>query len=151
MPHRVTHHSEAERKAIAERQEKEVANSSEYIVQTRSEDHSFLLKLSYQFEKYRVLFYIILGGLIAFGFDFKTPAQNNKILSDRIEQVAKENQAALSEVSKQTAAAEVSRTNIERKIDMLIMFRCIDQNKRDMILAGIDCTEYDPYKRGKTK
>jgi hypothetical protein len=131
MPHRITSHTPEEQETIEARQRAEKEGNSEYIVLSRAEDRNFFLRMSYTWEKYRVLIYLAMAFLVAMGFDFKTPAQNYKILSDRIDVIA-------AQVRRDSAA----KAEISHQLDILITFQCMSQNPRDMTIARVDCTKY---------
>jgi hypothetical protein len=125
---------EEERRRIRDRQNQEAEEDimgPEYVVHTRATDFSFWVRVGYLLDKYKLLVYLVFMGLIAFGFDFKTPAQNNKLLSMRIDSMA---------VALRKQDAERAMTN--RKLDVLITLACMQQKPRDMQLAQVDCTKF---------
>jgi hypothetical protein len=105
---RVEHHSPDERDEIERRQRREL-------------------------EKYKVLIYLASVFLVAMGFGFKTPAQNYKELSDRIDVLAR-----------QVQKDSVAKAEIKDQLNVLITFQCMGQNPRDMAIARVDCSRYIP-------
>lgn len=120
-----------ERHKIEERQQQEITAENETYVFTRSSDFSVWSRSAAFFEKYKVLWYLILGIMFSLGFGFRTPAQYYNDLSSRVDQLGK-----------QAQEAERARQNLERKLDILITFRCLDQNARELSIAGLDCSKF---------
>lgn len=110
-------------------------DGDEYFVHTRSADRSVWLKLSYLIEKYRVLWYIVIGFLVSMGFNFKTPAENYKELSVRIDTV----NVRVDSMFAENRRAAMSREKFDAKIDLLLKFQCLSQSQRDLTIAGVDC------------
>jgi hypothetical protein len=136
---RVEHRNDRDQEHIRRRQEREVTSEDpEFIVHTRAVDHSFWLRVSYLLDKYKLLWWILVAFLISLGFDFRTPASNYKMLSTRIDTVASRVDSMFAENRK----AALSRDKIETKLDVLITFRCLEQNQRDLVLAGVDCSKF---------
>lgn len=50
----------------------------------RAEDRSFWFRMAYFAEKYKILVWAVVLFLLAFGFDFKTPAQAMGVLQQQI-------------------------------------------------------------------
>lgn len=129
MPHRTQ--SPQDKRRIEERQQMEVSGESETYVMTRAADHSLWGKSSAFIERYRLLWTILFGIMLALGFDFKTPAQFYKEVNDRVDVL-----------SKNARNADAARDSLSRKLDILITFRCLDQTNREMAIAGVDCSHY---------
>ncbi len=119
-----------ERHEILERQQKELEGDETYVM-TRSADHSFWVRSGIFLERYKVIWYLILGVGLALGFDFKTPRQFYAELQRQVDSQAK-----------QLIEADRDRKVLNDKLDILIRFRCLDQTGREMSIAGVDCTKY---------
>lgn len=120
-----------EQRAIEERQRQEIEGGDTTYVMTRLEDRSIWIRSGAFFEKYKILFYIITGILLALGFDFKTPRQFYAELQQRVDQQTIE-----------VKQAQRKADTLSRKIDVLITFKCLEQDSRDMTIAGLDCSKY---------
>ncbi len=131
-----TRRSDEETEEIKARQRAELEGDDEYIVRTRVEDRSFLARSSYFIDKYKVLIYLVAGTLLALGFDFKTPAQSYKELRAEL-------RGEIAEVKKDNAEAESDRLSINRKLDALLIMKCLEaKDFRDLSMARINCNEY---------
>lgn len=132
MPH-FEHKSSEERRVIEDRQQQEVERDMhkgpEYFVRTRSEDFSIWAQIGFYLDKYRLILYVVIAALVALGFDFKTPAQTYKIMNDRIDTLA---------MTVQKGSAASTQQNL--KLDALLRLACLQQQPRDMQLAGVNCT-----------
>jgi G:T-mismatch repair DNA endonuclease (very short patch repair protein) len=129
-------HTPEELEEIKQRQEDELregGKDSEYIVLSRSEDHSFFLRLSYVLDKYKVLIYLAGLFLVAMGFGFKTPKANYDEL-----------RAEIAIVRQQVQRDSIQKSEIQSALRVLIIFKCIETaaTPRDMQLAGVDCYKY---------
>lgn len=129
MPH--DRKNPSERHQVEDRQHKEVTGEAETYVFTRSADFSFWAKSAAFYEKYKVLWFLFWGFLLALGFDFKTPSQFYKELKQQV-----------TTLEKKSGDAEVAREKLDRKLNILITFRCLEQDERDMSIAGVDCSAY---------
>lgn len=120
------------------RRQKEETEGDDYFVHTRSTDRSAWLKISYAIEKYRVIWYIVVGILVAMGFDFRTPADANRRLSARIDTV----NTRVDSIFAENRRAALSREKFDAKIDLLLKFQCLQQSERDLTIAGVDCKQF---------
>lgn len=119
-----------ERKTIEDRQQAELEGDTTYVM-TRAEDRSFWIRAGAFYEKYKLIFILLAGALLALGFDFKTPKQFYADLESKV-----------NEQARQMREAEIDRRELSRKLDVLITFRCLEQTVREMAIAGVKCTEY---------
>ena len=129
---------EEARRRIQDRQLQEAEDGPmgpEYVVHTRAADFSFWVRVGYILDKYKLLVYIGFMALIALGFDFKTPAQNNKMLNTRIDSL----------VNARRMDAEKAQ-RIEQKLDILITLKCLEPRSaatsRDLQLVRLNCDTY---------
>jgi hypothetical protein len=100
---------------------------------SRAEDRSPLMRASFLWEKYRLIIYGVLGYLLASGYEWRTPAQHNSIVRAQIDSLGK-----MIRVEQQRAAA------YERKLDILIRFRCIEiaKDPTTAALIDLDCDSF---------
>jgi hypothetical protein len=142
-PRHIDHKSPEDQEMVHRRQQAELGVTDEYIVRTRAEDRSLLIRIGYVWDKYRPLIWLVGGALVALGFDFKTPAQTYKELSARIEAVKIENSRVAEEHAKENRATQAERDSIQLKLDVLIAVRCLDpKTRRELAVAQIDCSRY---------
>jgi hypothetical protein len=134
MTQRVRRHSDEDNPDVRQRQSREV-DDPDYYVHTRVEDRSLLLRISYYIDKYRLIWYIIIGAAVSFGFDFKTPASANHELKARVDTVNMRVDSMVAE----NRRASVARDKVDAKIDLLLKFQCLQQSQRDLTIAGVDC------------
>lgn len=117
---------------IQERQREEVerdmTKGADYFVRTRSADFSIWAQISFYLDKYRLILYVVIAALVALGFDFKTPAQTYKVMNNRIDTLA---------LTVEKSSAASSQQNV--KLDALLRLACLQQQPRDMQLAGVNC------------
>lgn len=114
---------DSERRRIRERQEHEVEGNETYVM-TRSADHSVWAKSAAWLERYKLLWYVLVGIGMALGFGFKTPNQYYRELNTRVDELSR------------TQATQI------KQLDVLIKFQCLNQSDRDMSIAGIDCSKF---------
>jgi hypothetical protein len=139
-------HSEDELRRVRERQQQEIEDGPmgpEYVVHTRATDFSFWVRVGYLLDKYKLLVYLVFMALIALGFDFKTPAQNNKMLNTRIDSL----------VNARRQDAEKAQ-RIEQKLDILITLKCLEPrtegSTRDLRLVRLNCDDFVQPQLGTT-
>jgi hypothetical protein len=136
------HHSSEERRVIEDRQQQEVerpmSKGPEYFVRTRTEDFSIWAQIGFYLDKYKLILYLLIAALVALGFDFKTPAQTYKIMNDRIDTLA---------LTVQRGSTASTQQNL--KLDALLRLACIQQQPRDMQLAGVNCGALITIQPGK--
>jgi hypothetical protein len=102
-------------------------------VYMRAEDRSPFMRATYLWDKYRLIIYAVVGYLLASGYEWRTPAQHNKMVKVEIDSLRsvmlKEKQAT---------------SELERKLDILIRFRCLEIAKDPGLgaLIDLDCESY---------
>lgn len=139
----IDHRSRAEQEAIRERQRKEASRTDEFespYVMTRSADFGIFARTAYFLDRYKLIWYLIFTAILAIGFDFKTPAQHYNELRDRIVALETENQKA-----------EAGRVRLDKKLDALLIFQCLSQSERDLLLAGMDCSKMSSQPKVQVK
>ncbi len=99
--------------------------------QQRAEDKSVWFRISFALEKYKVLVYAVVAGLIALGFDFKTPAQASLEL-----------RAQIAELRVQVASLQADNLRQTASVSKLLRLYCLDSRipARDKDLVELDCT-----------
>lgn len=107
------------------------ADEDTTYVYTRAEDRSTWTHLSYLLDKYRLLVWLIWGVLIAFGFDFKTPAM-----------ASKETTAKLDSLRLRMDRQERYMESTQQGLNTLVRLRCLDVSVTSKTLveaAGLTC------------
>lgn len=101
----------------------------------RQEDQDYWARVSLFMERYRILLYLFMLGILALGFDFKTPRQYYEEFNGK-----------LSGFDARLEAVEENHVGLNDKIDVLLKFRCLDQEitERERNLAGLNCASLVP-------
>lgn len=102
-------------------------------VMMRAEDRSIWVRSSFILEKYKVLVWIIAGVLLAFGFQFKTPAK-----------IVEELQGQITLNKRQVDSTITPKVNrLEDKLDILLRLSCTNKSitTEQKDLAGLNCNE----------
>lgn len=123
--------------------EEPVQRGDDTYVYMRAEDRSIFMRLAYIQQKYSILWIPLLAILTVFGFDFKTPANAQKHLEDRVDSNAKSVQVQIDAIRHSTSYSDSARERTEHKLNVLLKLQCINQNltDRDRRLAGLDCND----------
>ena len=102
-------------------------------VWSRAEDRSPLLRISYLWDKYRIFIYAGVGYLLASGYQWKTPAQHNAEVKARVDTL-----------HQMIQTDRVRATEVERKMDVLIRFRCLEISSDPKVasLIDLDCDAF---------
>jgi hypothetical protein len=100
----------------------------------RREDQSFWWKATGTLQKYKLLVWLGVGVLVAFGFDFKTPAQSIQSVKDDIKLV-----------DARVDVIEDKHEDIVAEMQKVTRLQCFNENysRRELQLVGIDCTFTD--------
>lgn len=89
----------------------------------RAEERPVLESISAALRRWRFLIYVAFAVLLAFGFDFKTPAAQFKALRDKN-----------TEQDQQIA-------DLARYVRAIAIGQCLDRPRRDTDLMGLNCDQ----------
>jgi len=106
------------------RKQHEPVDPDDHYVMSRDEDRSMWAKTAYVMEKYKLLIWIGTVVLVAFGFDFKTPAMAQHGLQAQIDTLRPQ------------------QRKLEAKLDILLRLQCMNRGltDRERQLAGLSCS-----------
>lgn len=99
---------------------RKILDEDEQVLRRR-EDQSFWFKTSYFAEKYKLLVWLGFLFLLAFGFDFKTPAQGMKVLQKQIDTLRTDRDSL-----------SVRQVEIRRTVRDLMVITCLEHREQSI-------------------
>lgn len=99
----------------------------------RASDFSAWLRIAEILAKYRIVVWIIFLAFIAFGFDFKTPAQ----AFDEVRKTQAKHQAQIDTLFRRDDQKIVLLKEVDTKLDKLLRYQCLNATAREAVT--LDC------------
>lgn len=114
-----------------------VTRENDRFVMQRAEDRSFFAAFDYYTTKYKLVLWLLGIGILAIGFDFKTP---RAIFRDLQDQITVNKRQVDSQIVPKIEAVNSRVDGANAKIDILLRLRCVDNSvtSSQRVLSGLD-------------